>query len=212
MHDQQQEEVAAAARAAKEGEVVLYLEHLAASHALDGLLRKLSADWPTTDRHAIHDAICAGTDSLYVKLYTGGLVTNPVGYLYVAAKQQLVGRYHRQAQLVPLDEDVRDPSPIPGEGVQDRRPDLRDEALRVARSLLPRLGQASVQAVMKVIFDAVEANMPIENETISEITGLTPETVRRAKSRGWERLAREARRIGIAVPDAEPGDRDEPSD
>lgn len=200
---EQEEHVRGGVEAAERGDIVGYFEHLAASHVLDGLTRGLRKGWPTADSESLHEAISTGVDSLYQALSSGRPVLKPMAYLYATAKNQLMHLSREQRMTVTLDEQLPSTSQVPGEDRPGEYEDaLRAEALRTARGLLPKLGLQNVQAVMKVIFDAVEAGVPtLDNQMISEITGLTLETVRRSKSRGWGRLTQEARNLGLQLPE-----------
>jgi hypothetical protein len=55
-----------------------------------------------------------------------------------------------------------------------------------------------VQKVMEFIFDGVEKGESfLDNATIAAALGMTPTTVRRAKSRGFQRLKEAAQHDGI---------------
>jgi DNA-directed RNA polymerase specialized sigma24 family protein len=93
------------------------------------------------------------------------------------------------------------------------------EAVRLARSLLPRIGQGQIIDVMTVLIDAVEQGVQdLPPDAIGEALGLSAAAVRSLLSRGLERLEREARREGITLPEAVPalvrdaGDEDGPKD
>lgn len=91
--------------------------------------------------------------------------------------------------------NVRDPAI---EAVrQESHERLRKEALYKARELLPLLGMENIRKVMATIFDAVEAGMDdLLDSEIAAAVDLSEETVRRLKSRGFERLRRLANERG----------------
>jgi DNA-directed RNA polymerase specialized sigma24 family protein len=66
--------------------------------------------------------------------------------------------------------------------------------LAVARRLLPRLGQDSVRNVMAYIFDGLETGrQDITAEEIANALGITKDTARQARHRGFTRLERLAK-------------------
>ncbi len=190
------------------GDVRKYLEELAVGPTLDGVVNGLRRRWPDADEAVVHDAVADASDALYTRLSEGVRVLNPGAFLWGAAKNQLLKwqkeRQDARERQVPLTEECPAPRAIQDDpSGDDPSPERRREALRVARGLLPRLGQQNVQRVMGFIFDGIEADeLYLDNATIADALGLSIETVRRVKNRGWERLEREARKAGIPLPEA----------
>mgnify|MGYP006898377519 CR=1 FL=1 len=178
-----------------------YFSELAASHVLDGLSRYIERKWPKADPEMVYEVVTFAADRLYEASSDGGAPENAIGYMCVVARNRMLKLYRmlqRQTDAIP---DLEAPSAITESEGESAEHSL-GEALRIARELIPRLGQASVQAVMTVVFDAIErGDEYIENERIAAITGLTLESVRRSKNRGWERLRREARKAGLVLPE-----------
>lgn len=197
-----------AVEAGMSGDVRMYLEELAGAPVFDGIVNGLRRRWPDAEDVVLHDAVADATDALYKRLSEGVRVLNPGAFLWGAARNQLLkwqkGRADARGHEVPLDEDYPAPRTAGGDPPDDDpSPERRKEALRIARGLLPRLGQQNVQRVMGFIFDGIEADeLYLDNATIADALGLTTETVRRAKERGWKRLEREARKAGIALPES----------
>ena len=79
--------------------------------------------------------------------------------------------------------------------------DRRLEAIELARRLIPRLGQDSVQSVMRRILDAIEDGVPsITTADLAMATGMTEDGVRQCRSRGFRRLERIVRDEGLEPP------------
>lgn len=190
------------------GDVRKYLEELAGGSVFDGVVNGLRRRWPDADEAVLHDVMADATDALYTRLAEGVRVLSPGAFLWGAAKNQLLkwqrGRQDARQREVSLEGDYPDLRSTGDDPSEDEPPiERRREALRVARGLLPRLGQQNVQRVMGFILDGVEADeLYLDNATIADALGLSIETVRRVKNRGWERLEREARKAGIALPEA----------
>jgi DNA-directed RNA polymerase specialized sigma24 family protein len=190
-----------AVAAAVRNDPAAYLKALAASHVLDGIIRGLEHKWPGMDWDTVYHAVAvAAADALYNKLAGGGAVRSPGGYLWKAAENTLLKLHEERKQHEQFDETRLDHSRESPRPATADRGDLRAEALRMARSLLPRLGEANIQLVMSFIFDCLEkGEIELDNQDIANATGLTAESVRRLKSRGFQRLRREARRAGITL-------------
>jgi DNA-directed RNA polymerase specialized sigma24 family protein len=188
-----------AVAAAAAGNSVEYFMAIAASHVPDGLIARLRRRWPGMDEDTIYGAVTTAVDSLFAKLSGGGVVSSPLAYLWKAGFNQLNKTRDRREQEVEYDDDNE--NHVQAEvDASDRRDRLRAEALRFARSLLPRLGEQNLQRVMGFIFECVEQReFHVDNETISKATGLSVPSVRRLKSRGFQRLRREAEREGIEL-------------
>jgi hypothetical protein len=84
------------------------------------------------------------------------------------------------------------------EAEQDDHDRKRKQAIAIARSLLPRIGESNVQRVMAYILDAVSAGeVDVPTSEIADALGLRSGTIRVLRMRGFERLAREARSAGV---------------
>ena len=77
----------------------------------------------------------------------------------------------------------------------------RKEAIRIARGLLPRIGQGQVVAVMEVLIDAAENGLPdLPASSIAEQVGISKSAARTLVSRGLKRLRRLAEQEGVGMP------------
>lgn len=201
-----QAHLSAAVEAARRHDARTFVLEIARSHALDGITRGLIVGWPGLELGVIEAAVADAADALYNKVSEQGVVvTSSGGYLWGAAQNIL--RKHRRdgaIETVPFVEGEHDPTYEPPDSPPE---DLDDEerrrtAIQHARTLLSRLGGEVVIKVMTFILDCLEqGDVYIDNSMIADTLGLTLITVRRSKSRGFQRLAREARKEGFAVPE-----------
>jgi DNA-directed RNA polymerase specialized sigma24 family protein len=193
--------LALAVQAAERQDVRGFFLEVAASHGLDGIVRGLCAAWPLVEVGAVEAIVAEAVETLYEKVAVDRAVIDSAGgFLWGTAKNKIRER-HRAGVLdtIPLVEGTEGLTVESPGGDEERDPDeLRAEALRRARALLPRLGGEVLTRVMGFIFDAIEHGEPmIPNEMIAGALGLTRETVRRSKSRGFQRLASLARLEGF---------------
>jgi DNA-directed RNA polymerase specialized sigma24 family protein len=181
-----------------------YVINLAGSHALDGITRTLEAKWPQVDGSIVEAAVAEAADALYDALASGRTIAVPAGFLWRTAHNKLLKRHAAGLSVSePFDESIGEHNRVDN-AVTDGpdRETMRGEAIRLARSLLPTLGQTTVLQVMSVIIDCLERGESyVDNAFIADTLGLTKETVRKAKHRGFQRLEREARQRGITLDD-----------
>lgn len=186
-----------------------YIVNLLASYVLDGITRTLQNKWPQMEGSVIEAVVAEAADVLYEAIAEGRVIAVPEGFLWKAAHNKLLKRHQAGLSVrVSFDESAEDHNRSDESSVDGpEREAMRNEAIRFARSVLPRLGQTTIVQVMSVIIDCVEkGELYIDNQFIADTLGLTKETVRKAKHRGFKRLEREAQRHGIEFVDeiAEP--------
>jgi len=184
------------------------LEALTASGFLDGLTTRLRRHWSGRVPEAeIDTCVAVAVDAAYEAVVQGKTIRNLGAWIWKAAANKICDRwdcdYQRRA---PLDTDLL---PAPSEDQDSHSAQLaeyrRAEAIRLARSLLPRIGQGQVVDVMAVLIDAVEHGVEdLPAGAIGETLGLSSGSVRQLLSRGLERLKRAAREAGIALPEEIP--------
>jgi DNA-directed RNA polymerase specialized sigma24 family protein len=196
--------------AAMVGDPITMLASLHRSFALDGLVRRLTKDWPRIPFEDVRLLVADAVDILYGKVRDGEKVRSPLSFILKIAHRKACDFYESRKPIDAMDPEELEAAAgrsavwgCPSSIVQGAQEDLGDRldyderrkcALRIARGLLPRLGQKHVQDVMSYIFDAVEANRyDIPNQEIEEALQLSSETVRTAKTRGFRRLARIAK-------------------
>jgi DNA-directed RNA polymerase specialized sigma24 family protein len=148
---------------------------------------------------AIQDCVAEAIADAYAELASGKSIKNLVAYIMTAARNNAVDLVAIEGITQSYDQDKLPDrqDPARAEAMEATRLALRKLALERARALLPRLGQANLQAVMEVVLDSIENDIvDLTDETIGEITHLLPETVCRLKSRGFARLRRLAEAEG----------------
>lgn len=180
--------------AARAGDAAGMVNCLFRGKTVDRLVWKLGQEfYGKLAPEEVRDCVAEAVASCYASLAAGKSVTNLVGYLLKVARNvaiDMVADFEsngtRDAATVP---DWRDAE---GDVARDAaRAALQHEALQRARTLLPQLGQENIRRVMEVVFDAVEKEVvDLSDQDIAEITGIQPDTVRRLKNRGFERLRR----------------------
>lgn len=198
--------LARAGVAASQGKAVEMVEALYQSHVLDGLVRKLTANWSALSADDIREIVAEAVAGLYRKVAQGGRVTHAAAYLYRVTLCRACD-LHAARKISP----VTDPAVVtiqsdaavpwrgsgnsnPAEGAGFDREEALPRALAAARRLLPQLGQENLRKVMAYILDAVEAGREeVSNPEIAEALSLTPDSVRQSRFRGFQRLARLAK-------------------
>jgi DNA-directed RNA polymerase specialized sigma24 family protein len=202
--------LAQAQQAAARGEAQGMIEALAASGYLDGLVGRLTAQWGNQIGQAeLRDIVAETVDKAFDAIAQGKTVTNLGGWLLKVAENAARDRWneHHKGRVdgAELDGNYRRPAPITDsersliDGHADR---CRDEAVAIARRLLPKVGEGQIREVMALVIDAVEHGVPdLPAAQIAATLGLGDDSVRTLLSRGFRRLRRAATDEGIAWPD-----------
>jgi len=150
------------------------------------------------------EVIADAFDDLFIAMTTRpGPVENPGGLLWRIAYRRAVDQVRRAAHRAELGEDHED-----DRHQTDRRREAFDDeaerlarvrrALPLARSLLPQLGNTTMQQVMGYWFDAAERGVEVVNDAeVAAAFGYTTEQVRKSHERGFTRLQRIAGELGI---------------
>lgn len=210
----QDEALKQAEDAAAAGDPVGTVENLHRSFYLDGLTRRLRRRWERLSVEDVKDAVAEAVNALYYSIRDDKKILDIKGYLWKAADNKANDRYRlqRRERTVALEDLDRISSqahpPAEDEYMYGRsrieEPDLslgRARAISTARKLLPRLGGENIQQVMGYILDAIEADqLHIPNQEIAEALGLSNQTIRQSRSRGFRRLEREGRKEGLVLP------------
>ena len=186
------------------------LEALVMSGFLDGLIRQLDKRWDRLDRMEIEDCVARAVDEAYEAITQNRKISNLGAWLWKAANNKLNDIWrkdysHRVTNLEDI-EDLASTNERPlTEEEQEHRDELlqfqRDEAIRLARRLLPKIGKGQVVSVMEVVIDAVEHGVPdMSAAEIGDTLGITADAARSLLARGWKRLYRAAREAGVTLP------------
>jgi DNA-directed RNA polymerase specialized sigma24 family protein len=204
----QQTELKRAKQAAISGDVVTYMEALFDSRLLDALAWRLRGQLPDDDVDAIIAEAIGGT---YDAIQTHGAKIDLAAWLSKTCYNQVRARYSMRKNVVAVESQdlerlsgadqtqLSAPSTrMEQEEAEERSATRRVDAIKLARTLLPRIGEGNIQKVMAVVLDAIEQELvDLSPDEISGMVGLTPDTVRRLISRGFERFEREARQDGL---------------
>jgi DNA-directed RNA polymerase specialized sigma24 family protein len=148
-------------------------------------------------------------DKAFDAISQGRPVTNLGGWLWKAscnAVSDLWNEHHRgRINGDDLDRNYRQPVPVTDSEravIDDHRDKCRNEAISVARRLLPKIGEGQIRDVMGLVIDAVEQQVPdLPASQIADALGIGEDSVRTLLSRGFKRLRRAAADEGVAWPD-----------
>ena len=198
-----------AQEAVNRGDPVNMLDALAASHYLDGLTRRLQKQWGNSlPAQEVDDCIAQAVDAACAAVFKGRQVRNLGAWLWKAATNIADDKW-RSDYSHRLDLDT---AALPGRlelgGTFREDAERRDlgemrriEAIRIARGLLPRIGQGQVVDVMEVLIDAAEDRLPdLPASYIAEQVGISESAARTLVSRGLTRLRRLAEEEGVGMP------------
>ena len=197
-----------AQEAVNRGDVVKMLEALTASRYLDGLIRRLQHDWDSLPWSEVDDCIAHAVDAACAAASRGRRIGNLGAWLFKAASNTASNRWRKDYSRR---QDV-DPDALPGSmDARETSPDVADppelreehrkDAIRIARTLLPRIGEGQVVDVMELLIDAAENRLPdLPSSSIAEQLGISQSAARALLSRGQQRLRRLAAQEGFRIP------------
>jgi len=186
-----------ASMCARSGDAGGFVKHLFGSGILDGLARMLYSKWPRIPKDQVDYLISEAVQATHGRLIGGQRISNVAGYLYKTAHFK-AATYSRTHIVIADDVDVRDASAFE---TDDAESTSRARVFGAARDLIPALGVGHIRAVMSYVFDALEAGHDVSSHDVGDALGLLPSTVRTLRSRGFQRLVREARNRGLIAPD-----------
>jgi DNA-directed RNA polymerase specialized sigma24 family protein len=200
--------VAAAQAAAAEGDAWGAVEPLYRSAAIEGFRKGVGRRWPKLPDDDIDFIVGGALEALHRAVSSGTKILRVGSYVYKVADQKAAGWSRLRASEVAYDEDddwEDDKSLVAAWVVAaDEASENRQlaEALSVARTLLPELGQDNLRSVMEVALDAIErGEEDLTSREIGEMLGLRPGTVRELRRRGFNRLEERARARRLVSPD-----------
>jgi DNA-directed RNA polymerase specialized sigma24 family protein len=184
------------------------IEALTASGFLYGLVRRLQRQWPALPPTEIDDCVATTVDFAFAALSDGRVVRNLGAWLWKTAANTAQDRWRAEYAVRAGDETEIDGLAAPDaetECARREREELDDlrraEAIRLARELLPRIGDGQVVDVMELVIDAAAQGLPdLPASEIADALGISEGSARKLVSRGLQRLRREAERAGIEMP------------
>ena len=194
--------------AVNRGAVLEMLEALTASRYLDGLTRRLRYDWRSLPSAELDDCVAYAVDAACAAAFRGRRIGNLGGWLFKAASNTANNRWQRDySRRKDIDPDslqgsieARETSPD-AVAVPELREEHRKEAIRIARKLLPRIGEGHVVDVMELLIDAAENQLPdLPSSSIAAQLRISPSAARALLSRGRKRLRRLAVQEGVRIP------------
>lgn len=199
----------AAQNAANSGNVVEMLDALSASHYLDGLTRRLKYKWKDSlPEFEIEDSIVQAVDAAWATGREGRTIRSIGAWLWKSAdnisekkrRTHYAGRVgfdHGSVSGV-SDTDETEREREEREKLEDNR---RMLGIRIARELLPKVGEGQVRDVMELLIDAVEDGLPdLPPSDIANALGIKKNAARALLSRGTKRLRRLAEERGVEIP------------
>lgn len=201
--------LAQAQRAINRGDVVEMLGALHESRYLDGLTRRLQKKWGNSlPSFEIDDCIAQATDSACAAASQGRTIRSLGAWLWKAADKIADDKwrldYRRRAEF-----DHATVSSVRGSEETDREREKRQaleelrhrEGIRIARELLPQIGEGQVRDVMELVIDAAENRLPdLPSSEIAETLEISKSAARALVSRGTKRMRRLAEQEGLATP------------
>lgn len=193
--------LSAAAKAAEHGHAWVAVEALWGSPVLDGVVRRVRQRWPWLPEDDVNRAISEAFEAFHDAILAGNTVREPAHWLSRVARNRAAQIMRDSAREIPYD-----PSQVAQENYLDEpevilaADERRARAVAHARRLLPQLGQANVQAVMEIVIDAAEKQVPsLSTMEIALALGQSQPSVKVWYGRGFERLKRLAAKEGLAA-------------
>ena len=199
--------LARAQQAANQGDVVGMLSALFESRYLDGLVRRLQKKWRALPRTEVDECIARSVDAACDAVHKNRSIRNLGAWLWKAADNTADDRwtsdYSHRKDLGERWPDVADSNETTQKREEHRR--LKEarlrQAVRVARELLPRIGEGQVRDVMELLIDAAEDGLPdLPASAIADSLGISTNAARMLVSRGLRRLGRLADEEGVEMP------------
>ena len=198
-----------AQKAVNRGDPAEMLEALTASGYLDGLRRRLQADWGRSlPPSEVDECIAQAVDTAFASVFNGRNIRNLGSWLWKVAKNIADDKWQSDyAYRSKFDEDriPAEPDTEETDRESEKRQELKEvrrkEAIRIARGLLPQVGEGQVRDVMELVIDAVEDGLPdLPASSIAEALGIKKNAARTLVSRGLKRLRRLAKQEGVEIP------------
>ena len=185
------------------------IKALFVSGFIDGLVRRLVSRWKKLPSHEIEVCVAEAVLNAFIKVSGNGRISNLGGWLWKSAfnnaymcwQKHYKGRASKNIDVENY-QDADSFYTVEDEYTDERREEIRREAVRLARSLILRIGGGQIEDVMEMVIDAVDKGISdLSPQEIGDALGISPDSVRQLLSRGFNRLRREAQKDGIELPD-----------
>ena len=185
------------------------LDALTASGYLDGLKRRLQRQWDgSLPPSEVDDCIAEAVDSACDAVFNGRCIRDLRAWLWKTARNTADDKWRFDYSRRATSDDGTMLGSVEADETLPERARLREmaevrrkEAIRIARDLLPRIGDGQVRDVMEIFIDAAGNGLPdLPASSIAEDLGISNNAVRTLISRGLRRLRREAEREGFEMP------------
>lgn len=197
-----------AQQAVNAGDVVEMLDTLTASRYLDGLTRRLQSKWGRSlPWSEVDDCVAQAVDAACAAVSGGRTIRSLGAWLWKSADKIADDRWNDDYSRREVFDDDSVPAASDRYETGREREDLREleerqrrEAIRIARELLPKIGEGQVLDVMELVIDAAEDGLPdLPASSIADALGITKNAARTLVSRGMRRLRRVAEQEGVAT-------------
>lgn len=170
---------------------------------LDGLVAQLRHDYSKLPRHHLEEAVLDAFVALYRKLLAEDVVA-PVAFVYKAARNTINKGLERTPTLVALPEDDG-PDAIAAGRLDTEHDEVRamrrEHAFRYLLGVVDSWTNGNVKQVTRLVIEAATQGEPLEAPEIATRLGLNPNSVRKWRQRGLDRLAAHVEALQLDLTD-----------
>lgn len=190
-------------RDARRGLADAVVTQMYADGRLDGLVAQLRHDYGRLPRHRLEEAVLDAFVALYRRLLAED-VEAPVAFAYKTARNMINKELDRTPALVALPDDDN-PGAIAGGQLDDGHDEVRamrrDHAFRYLLGVVGSWTNSNVKQVTQLVIEAATHGEPLEAPEIASRLGLNPNSVRKWKQRGLDRLAAHVEALELDLAD-----------
>lgn len=193
-----------AKKAAEDGDPIGMVTALFESYALDGLFLDLKRDHEELSHDDIDFIVGESVEALRKDIANGKKINSLLGYLWRIAKNKSIDLLRRRPpQSLIIDKPADNMERYLRQNMYDgaQREKNRNEAFKIARSMIQNLGGVNIIRVMEYSLDALEKNVELTTDDICEALDLSSDVVRACRSRGFKKLKRLFEEQNISVDD-----------
>ncbi len=193
--------------AVNQGDVLAMLRALGTSGYLDGLTRRLQKKWSgSLPWEEVNECIAQSVDAACAAVRRGHAIRTLDAWLWKSADKIANDRWRFDlSKRVEFNEDTLLAVLNASQGDENEVEKDREkyEAIKIARLLLPKIGEGQVRDVMELVIDAAEDGLPdLPPSSIADELGISSDAARALVSRGLKRLRRLAEQESVEVPTA----------